>query len=437
MNRLVVLSVATQGAEGDAGQSLRESGLIPDDWASLILLNEKQIPDETLEAILAEVGSEPTALLDTHPSNGDRIARARAIVTDTLFSADAEATVLFDHLEELSKQVTVNLYRNSYGIRIKPDMLQPVAAIASRHQEEKEGEERMLRYFQGHFSPLRPFPLSADAGKRTAPAEKLVQRIRAMHVKVVEQAKRIGEAGDRLGTCEERLVKCMAGHLLVKAKLSFDKKAFGLAKASAPDATRAIENAQAAVEKELAVYSEFDDRARERLEAGILLFNTPGAAEKIDAIEEQRKELRRMFPALNATDGVLGAVDELQAEFQSLVLFLNAAGDTEPDARFTTTLQNAMKRLRGKMKQIREQLGEVDYPFEHAKGKISLAAYALKRMPRSDDLGDIAEACEGLVGAVLNLRYRIFSKLVGFAVAAEGAHRIEALPKPTVRKAEA
>ncbi len=65
------------------------------------------------------MGLEPTGLFHTHPSNGDRIRRARQAQEPGVFGLDTPASVLFSNFEVLAKQVSLLHYSDDLGLPVE------------------------------------------------------------------------------------------------------------------------------------------------------------------------------------------------------------------------------------------------------------------------------------------------------------------------------
>lgn len=75
-----------------------------------------------------KMGLRRTKALDTHPSDGDRIRRARRAEEPGQFHSELPATSLFANFEMISRQVTCLHYADDLGIAYTPAMLEePVA----------------------------------------------------------------------------------------------------------------------------------------------------------------------------------------------------------------------------------------------------------------------------------------------------------------------
>ena len=73
------------------------------------------------------MGLDKSGLLDTHPSNGDRIRAARRAAEPGVFQCDLPATVLFSRFDIPARQVTALHYDDDLGIPIGLARLVPLS----------------------------------------------------------------------------------------------------------------------------------------------------------------------------------------------------------------------------------------------------------------------------------------------------------------------
>jgi hypothetical protein len=81
------------------------------------------------------LGLARTGLFDTHPSDGDRIRRARQDGDAGVFHLELPASVLFSHFDIVSKQVTHLHYAEDLGLAFDAANLRPVEGVAAPPQE--------------------------------------------------------------------------------------------------------------------------------------------------------------------------------------------------------------------------------------------------------------------------------------------------------------
>lgn len=74
------------------------------------------------------MGLEPSGPFDTHPSNGDRIRRARQAAEPGVFHLELPARCLFSDFEVISRQVTLLHYNDDLALPLELAHLVPVSA---------------------------------------------------------------------------------------------------------------------------------------------------------------------------------------------------------------------------------------------------------------------------------------------------------------------
>jgi hypothetical protein len=80
------------------------------------------------------LGLARTGLFDTHPSDGDRIRRARQAGDPGVFHLELPASVLFSRFDIVCKQVTHLHYKEDFGLFFDASNLRPVSGGAAPPQ---------------------------------------------------------------------------------------------------------------------------------------------------------------------------------------------------------------------------------------------------------------------------------------------------------------
>ena len=84
------------------------------------------MPAEKRTRIEDRLGLATTGLFDTHPSDGDRIRRARRAGEPGVFHLEEPATTLFANFDAVARQVTLLHYTDDIGLYCEPEDLVPV-----------------------------------------------------------------------------------------------------------------------------------------------------------------------------------------------------------------------------------------------------------------------------------------------------------------------
>ena len=101
---------------------------LPDNFPAYLMNHDGALKPATKTQIEDSAGLGRTGIFDTHPSDGDRIRKARRADEPGVFDLDAPATLLFSNFEVLAKQVTQLHYSDDLGIPMGMARLSPVEA---------------------------------------------------------------------------------------------------------------------------------------------------------------------------------------------------------------------------------------------------------------------------------------------------------------------
>lgn len=99
---------------------------LPDSVPAYLLHHDLALADEQRMQLEDTMGLEPTRWFSTHPSNGDRIRRARQSGSPGVFGLDVPASALFANFEAISKQVTLVHYADDLRLPLPMTKLMPV-----------------------------------------------------------------------------------------------------------------------------------------------------------------------------------------------------------------------------------------------------------------------------------------------------------------------
>ncbi|HEY2154084.1 MAG TPA: M48 family metalloprotease, partial [Isosphaeraceae bacterium] len=133
MERVNGLILAQNAAFADLGTSWRERRL-PDDLPRLVVAHYAKMPEEVRTLMARAIGDRRAGLFDTHPSDRDRIARARREESDGIFRLDGPATDLFRDFDALALAATFDHYRACLGRDVSRDQLYPVEEVLVGHE---------------------------------------------------------------------------------------------------------------------------------------------------------------------------------------------------------------------------------------------------------------------------------------------------------------
>jgi Zn-dependent protease with chaperone function len=130
MRRFHVLGKLTEQSykKMRAGWNLDQQ--LPDDFPAYLIQRDKELPHEQRTKYEDAMGLQPSGIFETHPSNGDRIRRARQAGAEGLFLMDGPALVLLPNSGILARQVTHLHYAEDLGLPMEMAKLKPVESFA-------------------------------------------------------------------------------------------------------------------------------------------------------------------------------------------------------------------------------------------------------------------------------------------------------------------
>jgi len=99
---------------------------LPDNFPAFLMAHEGAMKPLARTQIEDRAGLAKTGLFDSHPSDGDRIRKARQAGEPGVVELDGPATALFSNFEVLAKQVTQLHYEDDLGIPLGLAKLSPV-----------------------------------------------------------------------------------------------------------------------------------------------------------------------------------------------------------------------------------------------------------------------------------------------------------------------
>lgn len=140
--RIHVLSKVTEAAYKDMRVPWNLGKKLPDNFPAYLLRHDQAVSPEKRTKWEDTMGLDATGLFDTHPSNGDRIRRARQAGEAGVFHLTAPASQLFANFDVVAKQVTQLHYTDDLDIPLGMAKLVPDLGPGKESQAAEAGSEK-------------------------------------------------------------------------------------------------------------------------------------------------------------------------------------------------------------------------------------------------------------------------------------------------------
>lgn len=435
--RLRELNLAESGAYDDILSSWRQSRL-PDNLPKLVLANVPQIPKEVLAQYRKAMGQAKTGIFDTHPSDRDRIAHAKAEAADGIFSLEGPATDVFRNFDSLARLVTLEFYRATFGPQVSKEQLYPVAELVQTQAVEREGFEAFQKFFLHAYSPGQPLPLPFDYPTATADPAKAKAAIVAARGEMEANRDDAIAAWKQWKELFSDAASAECAWVLLKADGKVKAADFGIAAPTPRAAEDKLRRAESAASRAMAALESFTRPAVQRLTTALALLESDAIASRIPDGSALREEARALYPcAAHLGSRVTGETPS--AYRASIVLNRLLSIYNEGNNQGNQPLINAVLRtaamLHERLEEFKWKVGDiVEYPFEHAQEEISLGRYVLAIVPPKDEIGLLLQAADDSVKRMIMTYGRALGRLTHAAEEVEqmlGLPPLESEPPPS------
>ena len=468
--RLPVLGAAEQGAFHDLSQAWGEKRL-GDDFAALVLANDRQIPPDVRERIAAaSATASKSGWFDSHPSDAARIRAATRLNAEGVLggpAGDAPASSLFADFAERCKLASVVMYREQLGDALRPEHLVPTQALVAAEEGRGEQFVALRRCYQGAFNPVRPvFPDRAAAAETVDPSE-AAEALLALRSKVVDRAARASKSVGAWAKADARLARLREVRTLLAAGVRVRASDFELPGVSADELQQAREEATASRTAAGDALLKAVATANRRVELALALAASvrPAASvatmatasdDSADADDFGEYDLSdgdgpagsrgspgdaavggasRLFDALDALRLAAPGVGRCRDAYQALAVLLAQYRPNATPEGVVGGIVSRAKALRQELADVHDLIRRTAYPYEHNERGATLATFCLPAVPGPQDVGGVAGSAEHLMESAYGLHARLTADLCARCEAAEASIGLPPLPEPPAARA--
>lgn len=426
MWRVNELQLASQYAMADLQSSWQQRRL-PDNFPKLILANVPQIPKEMLDAYRKARGQAKTGLFDTHPSDRDRITRAKLEEPgEGIFDLEGPATDVFRDFDALARAATFDYYKSMLGREIRKDQLFPVAELVEAQVVAQEGHVASERFFVDALPMTQRFVLPGQYPK--APTHAKNAKLSLIEARSRQQAalEQALAAREPYPEAWLQLARAETAWTLRKAGNKLKAHEWGLPEATVNAAQSAMDEALATLQSLAEQWEPYAAAAALRLTQTLAILEVDTVADRVPDGRDRREEARTLYPCVahlggNVVSQLLPTIRARQV-LGTLIEMYND-GKNETNQPLINAVLRGASDLHDRLDSLRLRVGDnLYYPFEHAQEDITLGRFALPAaLPSKDDIGGLFETADAAIDRLMDLYQRALGRLT---VTAEEVERV-------------
>jgi hypothetical protein len=411
--------------------SFYEEDRLVDNFPRLVSHNASQFKPEELKKIRELFDSREPKWYDTHPTDPQRIENALNQRAEGICRVHAPASVLSTNFDRLGRVVSIDFYKESLGDKFDKSVLRPFEEMAARQAEETEAMDALHRCLQGNYSffGYRETEIQIPEVSEV-PVDVITKKLSHLQQKILHLAKVYSAMLKKLHEADTHLLETFQAESMLKAKLTFKADTFSndLTTHHRIDECRTDFKSQERTLRK--TMQEYDVAVQTYVELGVRSLGHPEIGPKIEHSVEWIQELDRLNAVRQHLNRRLGAVHPLRYAWSAMSVIWTMIEHNPDYAPLYEEGMRLMKLMSDHMNSIRSALMVVDYPFDHARGKMKLSRFLLDELPDTESPGEIYGSAERLLDRFFRLQARILGRkcLMGESVIA--AIGLDPLPEP-------
>ena len=376
--KLRVLSVASDITYQELSETYSE-GRLGNNLPKLIASKAGSFTPEEHKAIRTDALSRHTGLFDTHPSDSERVRRARAAGEPGIFRLDVPASVLFRDFDGLSERVTLGFYRRTLG-EIPTASLVSTEDFRGQQDEERDARQALVRYVQGLLSSSRMLRFESRELESMRPAKDSLMDLVTARMQFEEKLPEASKAYEQLGRGLEMKSNVWLARRLLDAGIMPEPTSFRLPSADARGVLRLEERADSILSEHVPFIESWERNLMRRLGSALRCLEHPDLLEGLDERNELAARTHELLAAQRELQKNLDDVLELRKHLEALELLSNQLRD-ENEPALIQQLALMQNTAHEHLIACREGLIYASHPFADGEEEITIGSYLIDRLP--------------------------------------------------------
>jgi Zn-dependent protease with chaperone function len=429
--RITDLNLAQMMTFDHMSQLLSE-GHLPDDFPAMVVSSVPLIPKELRKQVRSFERDEQTGWFDTHPTNVDRIARARQENDPGIMVLEGNipATALFQDFKKLCKIFTTEYYKEVLEKDFKKSLLKPVSTMIARRDAEVEAGKALDRYFQAHIPIFRALILDESVTRPLDDPRAAAATLRASREKMLALVDEYDLLTKRYDLAETKLLLSSEAEVISKCGISVKADQFQLPSNKSKVIQETVRRARLGVEALASKMLEFEELATARLTAALQLLQLPQIYNKIENGESLCNQIVAILGDARVVSSIVNDLQPTRIVYRRLSALLSRLETDESNALYES-IMDQMRKLHTRLTSLQDDMEDYMYPLDHGDESQTLKDYVLPVVPDLQDLGGLIGATRFSAERVMGIQVRLVAKL---AHAAEKVEEAFGMPPLKERK---
>lgn len=419
-------------------QRFWEDGRLANDLPAVVAANIANITPKIRTEIRKHVRQAKTGLFDSHPSDTDRIARAKQETEPPSFLFDGEpddypATVLFQDFARLSRAASTQFYKAVLGDDFDASRLCSVKQLIQENAHETQAFCALDRFFQTRIPIMRPLPIDPSATTKPNDAEhtaELAVTLKAARKRMqglLARYKKLVECHDH---AEAAVFSTAAAQMLLDCGLSIRARSFRLPNGRRRTIDEKLERTRKGLQRIAGSLLEYETEAATRLSSALQLVQLDTVIKRIPNGESLRREIRESIPNAHFVGSTMADLLPMRILYHRLVVLTSHLRQDEDRPDLIKKILSSMEKLSSLLDRTSSALGDRPYPLEHDSAGMTIREYALPAIPDEQDLFGLVAATDHLLQKLSTLQVRLFARLAHAVEQVETALGLPQLPDP-------
>ncbi len=387
------LGVAYQQSLAEQQQFFLD-GKLANDMPRLTQLNRDDQDQRLIEQIAKSTNEEKPSWHDTHPTDLQRIAQAQRQQELGIFHLEAPASILFADYASVCRMVTIDFFKEVFEEKLKSKMLFPVDQLVSHKTATKEARQALLRQFGVYFRTPRIMSFTVAETTNSDPQE-LLKQLRKSRDTMIRLLASYDALSKEFDQTDSKWLSCQQVSMLQSMGAKLKQSDFEVPVGSAQVSTSAADGFR----RQLATMNDqlrpLEAAFEQRVAAAVRLVAFPLVKSKIGASAMSLVDRAALtLVCLDKLQAAYGDIAKMRNEYACLGLLLQCAQGKDVGEKTAQEAIRLSESLAMALQVLHDRFQSVEFPFEHAEGRLTMSQYLVPSVPAKDEIGDVLRAAE-------------------------------------------